>query len=100
MTERVFEYLVREIESINGCERTKKRVLQILQRHRWVSIGVTPFKWRDRLELIEALKKSDTPRRQYARILSQRWGCSLTSAYRWLAIANQLECDAKPCDHH
>lgn len=84
-----FDSVIREIEAIDGCDRTKNRVLSVLKRHRSVIIGVIPLRSRDRFHAIDSLRNSEVPRHQHAAILAQRWGCSIATAYWWLRKSNE-----------
>ncbi len=82
-----FDALLAELESIDGCPRTKGRVRQVLARFAGQEIYFShaALIQRERRQLISRLAGCDYRRDELVRLLSDRWGVSPRTARRWAA---------------
>lgn len=82
-----FEALLAELESVEGCPRTKSRVRAVLsryagQRMRLSHAAIIAF---ERRALLARFASESYPRAELVRMLSERWGISRRQARRWIS---------------
>ena len=86
-----FSSLIQDIEGLEGCARTKRRVLNCLYARASRQLYVS--KWDllnlERRKVARSLLDSGMSRAEAARALSARAGISLRSAQRWVARVAQ-----------
>jgi len=81
----VFATLLDEIDAIEGCPRTKRRVREVLARHcgERIQISDLALRARDRISTLRQLEgRSHTEK---VHILVERWGVSRRTAERWVS---------------
>jgi len=86
-----FALLVQEIEQLDGCPRTKRRVLERLyaRASRPLYVSRRELVAIERRRLVRSLLASGMSRSDVAHALSARAGISLRMAQRWVARVAQ-----------
>jgi hypothetical protein len=83
-----FAALLAELDALDGCPRTKRRVRELLGRYAGRRLFVSRFDLRA-AERRDALRQllSTSPRDGLARLIVERWGVSPRTARYWVQHA-------------
>ena len=81
-----FARLLRDLESLDGCPRTKRRFLALLARYagRELYFSQVELQREARAEALRSLARERYSRAERVRILAERWGVTRNAARRWV----------------
>jgi hypothetical protein len=79
-----FTRLLMDIDALDGCQRTKRRVRDLLWRYSGLDIYVSrrALMRAERTEALQSLANGSYSRAERVRILSERWGVTVQMARR------------------
>ena len=81
-----FNRLLLDLDALDGCPRTKRRVRDLLWRYSGLDLYVSrrALMRAERAEALQSLADGRYSRAERVRILSERWGVTRSTSRRWV----------------